>query len=338
MPTPIENKSLKNLNTFGIDARARYFSAFSSADELAGLLDWAGGRRKVVLGGGSNILLTGDIDGIVLQNAIKGIELVDEDEEHVYVRAGAGEDWTRFVDYCIGRDWAGVENLSLIPGSVGAAPMQNIGAYGMELENVFLELDAWSLADRNVRTFTLGDCEFGYRDSVFKRHYRDQSVILSVTLRLRKKPIFHTGYGAVQDELDRMGVKELSIRAISQAVIAIRRSKLPDPAQIGNAGSFFKNPIVAGDQFAQLQAKFPGIVGYPDPLGQRTKLAAGWLIEQCGWKGYRKGDAGVHERQALVLVNYGNARGADIYRLGEEIAASVRDKFGVSLEREVNLL
>ncbi|HEV9037737.1 MAG TPA: UDP-N-acetylmuramate dehydrogenase [Puia sp.] len=329
---------MKNLNTFGIDARARYFSAFSSADELAGLLDWAGGRRKVVLGGGSNILLTGDIDGIVLQNAIKGIELVDEDEEHVYVRAGAGEDWTRFVDYCIGRDWAGVENLSLIPGSVGAAPMQNIGAYGMELENVFLELDAWSLADRNVRTFTLGDCEFGYRDSVFKRHYRDQSVILSVTLRLRKKPIFHTGYGAVQDELDRMGVKELSIRAISQAVIAIRRSKLPDPAQIGNAGSFFKNPIVAGDQFAQLQAKFPGIVGYPDPLGQRTKLAAGWLIEQCGWKGYRKGDAGVHERQALVLVNYGNARGADIYRLGEEIAASVRDKFGVSLEREVNLL
>src|SRR6185437_4448640 len=167
MPTPIENKSLKNLNTFGIDARARYFSAFSSADELAGLLDWAGGRRKVVLGGGSNILLTRDIDGVVLQNAIKGIELVDEDEEHVYVRAGAGEDWTRFVDYCIGRDWAGVKNLSLIPGSVGAAPMQNIGAYGVELENVFLELDAWSLTENRVCTFTLGDCEFGYRDSVF---------------------------------------------------------------------------------------------------------------------------------------------------------------------------
>lgn len=337
MPTPLENKSLKNLNTFGIDARARYFSAFASADELAGLTEWAGARRKLILGGGSNILLTRDIDGIVLQNAIKGIELVDEDEEHVYVRTGAGENWTGFVDYCIGRDWAGLENLSLIPGSVGAAPMQNIGAYGVELESVFLELEAWNLADRNIKTFTLGDCEFGYRDSVFKGRYRDQFVILSVTFRLRKSPIFHTAYGAVQEELDRMGVKELSIRAISQAVVAIRRSKLPDPAQIGNAGSFFKNPTIPNEQFASLQEQFPGIVGYRVVLGN-TKLAAGWLIEQCGWKGYRRGDAGVHERQALVLVNYGNARGAELEKLGNEIAASVRDKFGVALEREVNVI
>jgi UDP-N-acetylmuramate dehydrogenase len=273
-----------------------------------------------------------------LQNAIKGIEQVDEDDEHVYVRAGAGENWTGFVDRCIARDWAGLENLSLIPGSVGAAPMQNIGAYGVELEEVFLELEAWSLAERKMRTFTLGDCEFGYRDSVFKRQYRDLFVILSVTLRLRKRPIFHTGYGAVQEQLDRMGVKELSIRAISEAVIAIRRSKLPDPAQIGNAGSFFKNPIIPNAQFTPLQANHPGIVGFPDPLGEHTKLAAGWLIEQCGWKGFRKGDAGVHERQALVLVNYGNARGAEIYQLGEEIARTVREKFGINLEREVNLV
>ena len=337
MQSPGENQSLRSYNTFGIDAHARYFSSFSSTDDLAGLLDWAGGRRKVVLGGGSNILLTGDIDGIVLQNTIKGIRQVDEDEEHVYVCAGAGENWAGFVDYCIGRDWAGLENLSLIPGSVGAAPMQNIGAYGVELENSFLELNAWSLADRNVRTFTLGDCEFGYRDSVFKRRYRDQFVILSVTLRLRKTPIFHTSYGDLQKELERMGVQELSIRAISQAVIAIRRSKLPDPAQIGNAGSFFKNPTVPNEQFNHLQHKFPGIVGYRVVM-DNTKLAAGWLIEQCGWKGYRKGDAGVHERQALVLVNYGSAGGSEIYKLGEEIAASVREKFGISLEREVNVI
>lgn len=332
-----ENVSLKTLNTFGTDARARYFSAFSTPDELAGLLEWAGKRRRLVLGGGSNILLTGDIDGIVLHNAIKGIEQVDEDEEHVYVRVGAGENWAGFVDYCIGRDWAGLENLSLIPGSVGAAPMQNIGAYGVELEGVFLELDAWSLADRKVQTFTLGDCEFGYRDSVFKGRYRDQFIILGVTLRLRKQPIFHTGYGALQEELQRMKISELSIRAISQAVIAIRRSKLPDPAQIGNAGSFFKNPIVPNDEFARLQAQFPDIVGFPDPLGEYTKLAAGRLIEQCGWKGYRRGDAGVYERQALVLVNYGNASGAEINRLGEEIAASVAQKFGIVLETEVNI-
>jgi UDP-N-acetylmuramate dehydrogenase len=332
-----ENVSLKTFNTFGIDARARYFSAFSTPDELAALLEWAGRRRWLVLGGGSNILLTGDIDGIVLHNAIKGIEQVDEDEEHVYVRAGAGENWAGFVDYCIGRDWAGLENLSLIPGSVGAAPMQNIGAYGVELESAFLELDAWSLADRKVHTFTPGDCEFGYRDSVFKGRYRDQFVILGLTLRLRKKPIFHTSYGAVQEELQRMKISQLSIRAISQAVIAIRRSKLPDPAEIGNAGSFFKNLIVPSEEFARLKAQFPDIVGYSDPLGEYTKLAVGWLIEQCGWKGYRRGDAGVHEHQALVLVNYGNASGAEINRLAEEVAASVEQKFGVILEREVNI-
>ena len=333
-----ENVSLKQLNTFGIDARARYFSGFSTMEGLAELLEWAGNRRRLVLGGGSNILLKEDVDGIVLHNTIRGIQQVNEDPEHVYVRAGAGENWAAFVAYCIGRDWAGLENLSLIPGSVGAAPMQNIGAYGVELESVFLELEAWSLGERKLCTFTLGDCEFGYRDSVFKRRYRDEFVILNVTFRLRKKPIFHTAYGDIQQELQRMGARDLSIRAISEAVISIRRSKLPDPAQIGNAGSFFKNPIIPNAQFAQLREKFPDIVGFPDPLGENTKLAAGRLIEQCGWKGVRRGDAGVYDRQALVLINYGNATGKEIYRLGEEIASSVEKKFGIVLEREVNVV
>ncbi|HXB93866.1 MAG TPA: UDP-N-acetylmuramate dehydrogenase [Puia sp.] len=331
-----ENVSLKAYNTFGVDANARYYASFGTADELGELLEWAGSRRRLILGGGSNLLFTKDIDGIVLHNNIKGIEEVDEDEDYVYVRAGAGENWAGFVEYCIGRDWAGLENLSLIPGSVGAAPMQNIGAYGVELESVFLDLDAWSLADGKECTFTLGDCEFGYRDSIFKGRYRDQFVILRVTLRLKKVPIFHTSYGAIREELQRMGVAGPSIRAISQAVISIRKSKLPDPAKIGNAGSYFKNPTVPDAQFAQLLGKFPDIVGYPNPIEGRTKVAAGWMIEQCGWKGYRRGDAGVHERQALVLVNYGNASGAEIYRLGGEIAASVKQKFGVTLEREVN--
>src|SRR5579872_1824048 len=348
MQTPSENQSLKPFNTFRIDVNARYLAAFATIDELAELVEWANSRgvmdrargqgaaerRLFVLGGGSNVLFTRDLDGLVLHNRLTGVEVVHEDGEHVYVRAGAGENWAGFVDYCLEREWAGVENLSLIPGCVGAAPIQNIGAYGVELQDVFLELDAWSLAERRVRTFTLGDCGFGYRDSVFKGIYRDQYVILSVTLRLRKTPIFHVSYGAIREELERMGIRELTIRAVSRAVIAIRRSKLPDPAEIGNAGSFFKNPTVADDVYETLRARFPGIVGYPvvAPAGERppthgelpsssgprdggVKLAAGWLIEQCGWKGYRKGDAGVHGRQALVLVNYGNASGAEIYRL-----------------------
>ena len=351
MQNPSENQSLKPYNTFRIDVNARYLAAFATIGELAELVEWARGRglldrggtrgpaerRLFVLGGGSNVLFTRNIDGLVLHNRLKGVELIHEDEEHVYVRAGAGENWAGFVEHCLERGWAGLENLSLIPGCVGAAPIQNIGAYGVELQDVFLELDAWSLAEGRVCTFTLGDCAFGYRDSVFKGTYRDQFIILSVTLRLRKTPIFHVSYGAIREELERMGVHELSIRAVSQAVITIRRSKLPDPADIGNAGSFFKNPTVTEEVCETLRDRFPGIVGYPI-VGDGVKLAAGWLIEQCGWKGYRQGDAGVHARQALVLVNYGNAGGAEIYRLSEEIAASVRNKFGVELEREVNIV
>jgi len=218
---------------------------------------------------------------------------------------------------------------------VGAAPMQNIGAYGVEIRDVFHELEAYVIDEQRVYTFSANDCEFGYRESIFKGKYKDRVVILSVTFRLNKKPVFHTSYGDIRNELERMGVKDLNIRAVSQAVISIRQSKLPDPAKIGNAGSFFKNPTVSKEKFEALQVEFPLIVAYPRPVG--LKLAAGWLIEQCGWKGFRRGDAGCHGKQALVLVNYGNATGREIYDLSEEILFSVNEKFGVLLEREVNI-
>ena len=244
-----ENISLKRFNTFGIDAKARYFATFSNTEELSELTTHdpiaIGSRLPIfILGGGSNILFLKDYDGLVLKNEIKGIELIHEDPEYVFIKAGAGENWHQFVLHCINKNWSGIENLSLIPGNVGAAPIQNIGAYGVELNEVFWDLEVFHLKEKKIVTFTSGDCEFGYRDSVFKRKYKDQFVILNVTLRLRKYPIFHTSYGTLQQELDKMGVEELNIKAISQAVINIRSSKLPDPAKIGNAGSFFKNPKI----------------------------------------------------------------------------------------------
>ena len=292
---------------------------------------------NLVLGGGSNILFTKDFDGIVLKNEVKGIELVREDDEHIYVKAGAGENWHQFVLFCIQNNYAGIENLSLIPGSVGASPMQNIGAYGVEIKDVFHQLEAFHIDDKTLKTFSLAECEFGYRESVFKRKLKDQFIITSVTCKLRKKPVFNISYGAIQQELDKMAVKELSIAAISQAVINIRSFKLPDWKVVGNAGSFFKNPQIQKHKFLELKEIFPGIVGYAAGEGY-TKLAAGWLIEQCGWKGYRKGDAGCYPKQALVLVNYGAATGAEVYDLSEQIIESVQQKFGVTLEREVNII
>ncbi|SRR5579871_276577 len=331
-----ENVPLKKFNTFGIDVSARYFATFSNTDELTECLTQNAGYRSIILGGGSNILFTKNFDGIVLKNEIGGIDLIDEDQDHIYVKAGAGENWHQLVLYCIGRNWAGIENLSLIPGNVGATPMQNIGAYGVEIKEVFFELEAYSIAEKKVYTFSVNDCEFGYRDSVFKNRFKDQFVILSVTYCLNKFPKFNIGYGAIEQELQKMNVKELNIQSISQAVINIRTSKLADPAVIGNAGSFFKNPSVSRQTFTELKNNFPNIIGYDNEDGS-VKLAAGWLIEQCGWKGYRKGDAGCYERQALVLVNYGKAPGKEIYDLSEEILQSVKNKFGVQLEREVNI-
>jgi UDP-N-acetylmuramate dehydrogenase len=340
-----ENISLKSYNTFAIDAKAKYFATFSTIEELEEFLHspLTTHHSPLILGGGSNILFTKDFDGLVLKNELKGIDLIKEDEHYYYVKAAAGENWHEFVLYCLGRNYAGVENLSLIPGNVGASPMQNIGAYGVEIKEVFEQLEAFNIHDKKIVTFSANDCEFGYRESVFKRKYKDQFVILNVTFRLRKKPIFHTSYGAVTQELERMGVKELSIQAISQAVINIRTSKLPDPREIGNAGSFFKNPEIDNHEFNELARRFPNVVGY-SVTNNKTKLAAGWLIEHCGpnetasWKGYREGDAGCHARQALVLVNYGNAKGEEIYNLSEKIKRSVKKKFGIEFEREVNIV
>lgn len=334
-----QNIPLRQYNTLGIDAIARYFATFTSVDELGELIEKnpIKGINPLILGGGSNILFKDHVKGLVLKNNIPGLDIVKEDANHIYVKAGAGENWHRFVQHCLQRNWAGVENLSLIPGCVGASPMQNIGAYGVEIREVFEELEAWHIYDKKVHVFSVNDCAFGYRESIFKGKYRNEYVILNVTYRLNKKPRFHTSYGAVEQELERMGVQQVSIQAISQAVINIRTSKLPDPAKIGNAGSFFKNPSVAATIYKQLKKQFPGIVGYANADGT-IKLAAGWLIEQSGWKGYRRGDAGVHEKQALVLVNYGNALGKDIYDLSEDVMKSVKAKFGVQLEREVNVV
>lgn len=337
-----QNFPLKKYNTFGIDVCAKYFIYFSSIDELENALTASNklqttNYKLFILGGGSNILFIKDYDGIVLKNEIRGIYTVHEDEEHIYIKAGAGENWHQFVMHCIRNNFAGIENLSLIPGNVGASPMQNIGAYGVEVKEVFHSLEAFHLKEKTVVNFSLNDCGFGYRNSVFKNKYKDQFAILNVTFRLNKKPQYNISYGAIKDELEKMNIKELSIQAISQAVINIRSSKLPDPKVIGNAGSFFKNPEISNSTFQILHSTFKNIVAYKLNNGS-VKLAAAWLIEQCGWKGFRSGDAGCHPKQALVLVNYGNAGGKEIYNLSEEIKQSVKEKFDVELEREVNIV
>jgi UDP-N-acetylmuramate dehydrogenase len=335
-----QNVSLKQYNTFGIDARAAYFASFTSAAELQELLSFSrlsAKKNHLILGGGSNILFTNHFDGLVLKNEIKGIELVKEDDEFVYLRAGAGENWHQFVMYCVSRNWGGVENLSLIPGNVGASPMQNIGAYGAEIKDTVEEVNSFHINDGSLVAFTNKGCEFGYRESVFKRKYKNQFVILTVTFKLRKHPVLNTSYGAINQELEQMGDEAITVKKISQAVINIRSSKLPDPKEIGNAGSFFKNPGISKDQYQALQVKHPGIIGYANPDGT-VKIAAGWLIEQCGWKGYRKGDAGCHAKQALVLVNYGKATGSEILALSKQIKQSVFEKFAVQLETEVNIV
>lgn len=285
------------------------------------------------------MLLCHDFNGLVVKVAIQGIDLIRDDETHVYVTAGAGVNWHELVVFCVERGYAGIENLSLIPGTAGAAPMQNIGAYGVELEQVFESLTAIHVLTGEKRAFARADCAFGYRESVFKRELKGQYIITSVTFKLDKHPTFHTRYGAIQETLAEMGVSDenLSIKAISQAVIRIRRSKLPDPAQIGNAGSFFKNPEISKVQFDTLKTQYPELPGYP--VGHETvKVPAGWLIEQAGWKGYRSGDAGIHTKQALVLVNYGNATGNELIALAKQVQASVLATFGITISPEVNVV
>ena len=328
---------LKPFNTFGLSSIAERMVHVEHPEELQDYFEGGEPSPSLVLGGGSNMLLTKDVAGTTLKIELPGIKVLKEDDDHVYVQVGAGEVWHQFVLHSIAQGWAGIENLSLIPGNVGAAPMQNIGAYGVEIKDVFYELEAYLTQDKTFEKFGLDDCAFGYRESVFKRGFKNKAVITSVTFRLNKQPTFHTSYGAIQQQLDAIGVQDLSIRAVSDAVIAIRQSKLPDPKEIGNSGSFFKNPVIDSAHFDQLKEKYPAIVGYPAGEGL-TKVAAGWLIEHAGYKGKRIGDYGVHVKQALVLVNYGGAKGEDVFNLSEEIISTVNEVYGIQLEREVNVI
>ena len=333
-----ENVSLQPYNTFGLEAKARFISEVKSVEDVLNILkdESLNQLPRLILGGGSNILLTQDYDGLVILNRISGITVIEEDDDSVLVEVGAGESWHDLVTNCVKNGWGGIENLSLIPGSVGAAPMQNIGAYGVEIKDVFEQLTALDLSSLETHVFSSEECKFGYRESVFKRELKDLFMIITVRLRLNKNPVLNTSYGAIESELSNKGISDPSITDVSQAVINIRQSKLPDPKNLGNAGSFFKNPVIEQLTFDKLKDEFPGIPNYPAQNG--IKLAAGWLVEQCGWKGKKIGNCGSHRDQALVLVNYGGSNGSEIFDLSEQIMQSVKEKFGIQLDREVNVV
>lgn len=331
-----QNVSLKTYNTFGVKARARQFAEVSEVPEILELLDVQ--QPELILGGGSNILFRKNIDGLVVKNNLKGKEVVNEDEQTVEVRFGAGENWHECVLWCIEKGYGGIENLSLIPGTMGAAPMQNIGAYGVELKDVFVALEAIHLEEKAIHNFADTECEFGYRESVFKTTLKGQYFITFVTLRLTKtNHQLNTEYGAIQQILEKMNVQNLDIKDISDAVIHIRKSKLPDPANLGNAGSFFKNPVLLKSQFEVLKALHPDMISYDLP-DDYVKIPAGWLIEQCGWKGKQIGNTGTYKSQALVIVNHGRARGDEIWDLAHQIQDTVHAKFKILLTPEVNVL
>ena len=345
IPTLEEHVSLRSYNTFGLDVRARYFARFASADALRQLLQLpqVQAADKLILGGGSNLLFTQDFAGVVLRNEILGLEIISEDDDDgtALVRAGAGESWHGLVEYALGQQLSGIENLSLIPGTVGAAPLQNIGAYGAELRDTFERLEAVEITSGALCVFAAAECGFGYRESVFKNTLRNQFVVTAVVLRLHRQARPNVRYGAIADTLAELGITdEPTPHDVSRAVVHIRRSKLPDPAEIGNAGSFFKNPEISQAAFDDLKSQYPDLPGYPVPGG--VKVPAGWLIERAGWKGQRRGPGagthGVHARQALVLVNHGGATGGEIQALAEEIISSVRQQFGIELHPEVNIL
>lgn len=331
--------SLQPYNTFGIDVKARYFATVQNRQALCDVLSAEESRKHklLILGEGSNILFTRDFDGLVIKMEIDGIEKIVDTDGEVWLKAGAGVVWHDLVEYCIEHNYGGIENLSLIPGTVGAAPIQNIGAYGVELSDVLVGLEALNRKTGQVRTFNRIACRFGYRDSIFKRRWKDKFVIAYITLVLQKKPVFKLDYGQLRQTLGEMGVTQPTVRTVSEAVCHIRRSKLPDPVELGNAGSFFKNPIISRAHFNELKQKFADLVSYP-ASDDTVKVPAGWLIEKCGWKGKRMGDAGVHDQQALVLVNHGKASGDDILKLAQAIQSDVARKFAIQLNPEVNIL
>ena len=328
--------SLKPFNSFGVDVKARLFAEAHSDTDVREALAYAAGHDVplLVIGGGSNLLLTGDIDAFVLRMASQGIRMLSDDGERVVVEAEAGEPWHPFVQHTLAQGWAGLENLSLIPGTVGAAPMQNIGAYGVEIKDVFAGLTALDRYTGELRDFTLDECAFAYRDSLFKQQ-ADRWLILRVRFALSRVAHLHLEYGPVRQRLTEQGIDQATPTDVSQAICSIRSEKLPDPAVLGNAGSFFKNPLVPAAHVAHLKEQYPDLVAYPQPGGQ-MKIAAGWLIERAGWKGFREGDAGVHKLQALVLVNYGDATGLELLDLARRIQKDIAERFQVDLEMEPN--
>lgn len=339
MPNILKNTSLKPYNTFGLEALAKYFAEVDSTNELLLLAKTKLFKTNpiFILGGGSNILLTQNFEGLVVKNNIKGVEKVEETEQDVLLRIGSGEIWHSLVLFCVDNGYGGIENLSLIPGTVGAAPMQNIGAYGVEIQDVFEELEALNLETLKIETFDKKACQFGYRESVFKHSLKEKYVITHVLLRLQKKPKLNLDYGAIKETLSEMEVRSPGIKEVSNAVVKIRQSKLPDPAEIGNSGSFFKNPIVTKTHFEKLKDQNTSMPSYPIDE-ESVKIPAGWLIEQAGWKGKTFGAIGVHKKQALVLVNYGGGKGTELKTLAEKIQLSVLEKYGITLHAEVNII
>ncbi|AXT63137.1 UDP-N-acetylmuramate dehydrogenase [Aquimarina sp. AD10] len=332
------HKSLREYNTFGIDVTAAEFLEITSETELKTILLKETKKPIFILSGGSNMLLTKNLDALVLHIAIKGIKVEKESEDSVIVTANAGENWHEFVQYCISKNYGGLENLSLIPGYVGSAPIQNIGAYGVELKDTFVSCEAVEISTGHSCTFTAKECKFEYRNSIFKNEVKGRYIITKVTFKLTKKNhILNTNYGAIETALATKKIIKPTIKDVSEAVIEIRKSKLPDPVKIGNSGSFFKNPVISSTQYLQLKNLYPTIPSYK--INEESiKIPAGWLIEQCGFKGKRWGDAGVHEKQALVLVNYNNATGKEILEVSLNIKKEVLDKFNIKLETEVNIL
>lgn len=332
------NCSLLPYNTFGMDVKASRFVEYASVEELRGL--WNAEREAVAralhIGGGSNLLFASDYEGLILHSAIKGYTVVKETEEEVEVRVGAGEVWDDFVAYTVANGWYGAENLSLIPGEVGASAVQNIGAYGVEAKDLIVSVDTFGLETGEERRFMREECRYAYRKSVFKQELKGKYAVTFVTYRLKKHPVFHLEYGNIRAELEKQGC-QVDLENVRRIIIAIRQAKLPDPKVLGNAGSFFMNPVVPKMQFEALLAQYPDMPHYPVD-DAHVKIPAGWMIDRCGWKGKRVGHAGVHEKQALVLVNCGGATGKEVMHLAEEIVASVRERFGVTIRPEVNYI
>lgn len=334
----LNNISLKSFNTFGIDVKAKKFVTVSSVAELQSVLKTFKNEDKLILGGGSNMLLTKDIEALVIHLDIKGTQVLEEDSSHVLVKAYAGENWHEFVLWCIAHDFGGVENLSLIPGKVGAVPIQNIGAYGVEIKDVLISCEAMHTETGDIKSFSNKDCNFSYRESIFKQDLKNKYVVISVILKLTKnKHNIKIGYGAIASQLETNGITTPGIKDVSEAVISIRQSKLPDPKDIGNSGSFFKNPIILFSKYQALLNNFPTMPNYP-VSNEWVKVPAGWLIEHAGFKGKTLGNYGVHKNQALVLVNYGGAKGEDIFNLAKLIQLTVKRLFDIEIEMEVNVL